>query len=434
MAADRRVLIIGLVAMLVLVGVGVGSAALFATSACGDIDPRPATPGTAGDDIASVLGDGSDPAAAALGSLVEDLVEAFGPLTGVVDVTGATSVVEFGGAPAALGAVTTVLGPDGATPRAVASFEEPSQVVGDGDRLYSLALINPLTGQVDALVPLDAELEPGTCVDTAVIGEPFAFHLDAGGGELLLFRIEEDSDTPQLELRDAIDGRRWVADLDVPVAPPGILAERVAAALGDELVVASRRVIPGEEAPAIVAVGRDDGAERWRVLPATILERDGSDEPRWLEVAGVGADLAVVTVAMEPDRERATLVAVDLADGAVRWRADPGDGPVDVRDVQVGPGQVWVAWQDDGEVVATSLDVRDGARLGAERLVGEGVRIRGEHALTSDELVRLEGAGRAARVAEVGAPWRLRDLLVSEQGSAAVLVDGPDRSLLLRFG
>lgn len=433
MAADRRVLVIALAAMLVLVGVGFGSAALFATSACGDIDPRPQAPGAAATSLTALAAEGAIDAdeTVALEEFVADLEGQVGELRDVTEVATGGALTPLDDGVAVVGGVTTVLGAEPAQVRASAAFEDPALIVGGGDRLYSLAYINPLTGQVDALLPLDGDLEPGTCADTAVIGEPFAFHLDAGDGELLLFRIEEDADTPQLELRDAVAGRRWVADLTVPVGPPGILAERVTAILGEELIVATRRVIPGEDEPAVVAVSREGGVERWQVAPSQVVEDPA--EPQWLTARGQGSGIAVVTVAAESDRDRAQLVAVDLEDGTVRWAASPGDGPVDLGAVQVASGQVWTAWQQDGEVVLSSQDVRDGTVLGERRLVGEAARLRDDLALTSTELVELRGAGRSNLLAEAPSGWRFADALALPGEGMAVVVERDDRGLVLRF-
>jgi hypothetical protein len=94
--------------------------------------------------------------------------------------------------------------------------------VGSGLHLYSLALTNPLTGQVDALQPLDEELEGLTCQDTALVGSPLAFHLAASDGQLLVLRVEEDGDEPELELRDPVAGQVWAAGLRLPTAPAGL--------------------------------------------------------------------------------------------------------------------------------------------------------------------------------------------------------------------
>ena len=60
-----------------------------------------------------------------------------------------------------------------------------------------------------------------------------------------------------------------------------------------------------------------DGTERWRY---------GSDLARYHEIAGFGDDMVVLPThddALSPDGEQ--VIAVDLADGAERWRAPSGD-------------------------------------------------------------------------------------------------------------
>ncbi|MEX0705370.1 MAG: hypothetical protein WD041_02005, partial [Nitriliruptoraceae bacterium] len=171
MAADRRVLVIALVAMVVFVSVGVVSAQLFAGSPCGDLapSPSPVTP--------TEVPSEASPFEAVLG-----------PASGAWDVGfAADGLVEvFDGRLAVTGPGMLTIGADGPDGGVLAA---PARVVGGGDTLWSIAWMNDLTGQVDALVPIDEDLEVGTCVDTAVVGSPFAFHLDAGDGQLLLLRV-----------------------------------------------------------------------------------------------------------------------------------------------------------------------------------------------------------------------------------------------------
>ena len=360
MAADKRVLIIGLVTMVVLLAVGVTGAALFTASACNDIELQRAADRAAGTDSATLLDEleiGGELAQRLDGTL-EDLEAAFGPITGVADVGDATDLVALDGVAGAIGAdrVTVVAGA-GSSVLAGATFDEPAQVVGSGGQLFSLALVNPLTGQVDALAPVSPALDAGTCVDTAVVGEPFAFHLDAGDGELLLFRVEEDAAFPEVELRDGSDGRRWITPLDVPVAPPGILAERISGGLGENLVVAARRVIPGETEPVAVALGRGDGQARWEVDPS-VLDAVIQETPVWVTVLAVDEDVVLLGVAEEEARDVITPVALSSGDGAVRWIAEPIAGSVDV---QVVGDTVWLLGRLAGAIEVARLDVTDGS-------------------------------------------------------------------------
>jgi len=224
-------------------------------------------------------------------------------------------------------------------------------VVGSGETLYSLALTNELTGQVDALQPLDADLDGLTCVDTALVGSPLAFHLAADQGELLLLRVEEDGEEPMLELRDPVAGRVWASDLELPTAPAGLAGARLTAGLGGELVVAGTRAKPDDEVPALTAVARADGGPRWTVgreqLVAAGAGLRGAGAVR-IEVAAVQDGLVLVGLravdggggADEEAEQDARaegehlLVALDPADGGVLW-SEPIGGAERVVDAEV---------------------------------------------------------------------------------------------------
>ncbi|MEX2329008.1 MAG: hypothetical protein WD575_04685, partial [Nitriliruptoraceae bacterium] len=214
----------------------------------------------------------------------------------------------------------------------------PARVVGGGDTLWSIAWMNDLTGQVDALVAIDEDLEVGTCVDTAVVGSPFAFHLDAGDGQLLLLRVEEDAREPLLQLRDPVQGSVWEAQVAVPVAPPGILAERVTGRAGPDTVVTARRVLDGESEPAIAAHDRTDGALRWSLD----IDEAGVHPPAWLRVLHVGASTAVLEEALDTPEGGGSVFSVSLDDGSVTWRL-PVDPGVTVDAVIVVDGDTHVA-------------------------------------------------------------------------------------------
>ena len=435
MSSDKRVLIIGLVVMVALVAVGVVSASLFAGSACRDIGPEPVAAPVAATQLEPVavsleVGDLEEH----LNRLGADLADAFGPLTGAADVSGAVEVVPLGGGLAATGPLTVALDAMGAEVVASASFDDPAQLVGSGARVYSLALMNELTGQVDALLPLEAGLEPGTCVDTAVVGDPFAFHLDAGGGELLLIRIEEDGEAPDLELRDPIRGQRWRAPLEVPVAPPGILAERVTAALGDELVVAARRVIPGEAQPAAVGTARSDGERRWELAAQDVLDEVGGDEPVWLEVAVVGDEVAVLAAAPERDRARAVLLLVDVSDGTILGVIEPGGGRAPVLDVHLGLGQVWVTWRDDAGVAVERYDIDEVALVAGGSWPGETSTIADGVVLTSSRILQPTGDGEVVEVARAADGLRFIDVVRVGDATSVLVAVGDEHDVLLTFG
>jgi hypothetical protein len=429
MAADKRVLIIGLVVMVALVGIGVASAAIFAGSACRDIGAQQITVPNASSELDDVVGgrDGIDAQAAeTLRTLVDDLSGHLGPLTGVAHVSGATSLTRLGGGVAATGPVTVALDAAGASVVGTAGFDDPAIVVGSGERVYSLALMNQLTGQVDALLPFDGALDPGTCVDTAVVGDPFAFYLDAGDGQLLLLRVEEDADDPELELRDATVGRRWTASVDVPVAPPGILAERVSAALGDEVIVAARRVIPGEDAPAAIGVGRSDGDRRWELDAETVLEIFGDDEPLWIEVTDVG-------VAPDSDRDHAALLAIDVEAGRVIGRIDPGGSRAAILASYLDVHGVVVAWRDGQEVVLQRFDA-DGAEVGsAERRAGDLAETEDGLAITENAVLAVADDG-IVEVARTEGAARLRDVLRVGDATSLLVDLGEGQRVAVTFG
>ncbi|MEX0869499.1 MAG: PQQ-binding-like beta-propeller repeat protein, partial [Nitriliruptoraceae bacterium] len=243
--------------------------------------------------------------------------------------------------------------------RAVA-FGDTSAVVGSGDTVFALALTNVVSGQVDALRALPTTLTPLACVDTAVVGSPLAFHLDARDGELLLARIEEDAAEPMLELRAAA-GVVWEAPITVPMAPPGVLAERLSAFIGDDLVVVARRSAPGEASPALAAFDRLTGSERWTVDVAAV----GIDDTQRIDVRALDGGLVVLDVRADTDgRAPATLIALDASDGQLVWR-HVVEG--DLQDVHVtGEGVVFAVSRDDALDIVTvdaSGDMRTDVRV-----------------------------------------------------------------------
>ena len=352
LSADRRVLIVGAVSMVLLVLVGVVSASIFTRSACAGIAPDAVTAGAVGE-LDTVLADG-------LGDLFDDervtlesylsgpLVEAFGPVRGAVDVTGADRLAPVGeagdGLVAALGDTTTVLETGEVAVRDAAEVGNGT-VVGSGTTLYSLALTNPGTGQTDAIVPMDASLAGGDCLDTATVGTSFAFYLAADAGQLALFRVEEDGEFPQVEVRDAQQGQVWNSPLDAPEIPPGVTGGRLSAGLGEDLMVVGRRAAVDDEAPAVSAFGRADGEARWQLAYGDLAAAAPTgDTAVWVEVLDVDADLVLVAVSRElsdgeqGERGDRVLVALDAGDGTVRWTQDL-DGAVPVA-ATVDAGQV----------------------------------------------------------------------------------------------
>ena len=392
MAADRRTLVIGALAMVGLVLLGVVSGSLFARSACADIAPQAVTAPAAGGDpelLVDALGARSQEQLATVRSVLDDLPVTLGPITGVAAADGATALAATGQGVAAIGDDVIALSRRGDGVQAAVSLGAGT-AVGDGDHLYSLALTNPLTGQVDALQPLDEDLTGLTCQDTALVGSPLAFHLAAGDGQLLVLRIDEDGDDPELELRDPVAGQVWSADLVLPTAPAGLAGARLTAGLGPEVIVAGTRTTPGEDAPVLTAVDRRDGAPRW-TLDRTELVGAGielsEDGPTRTEVVAVGDGFALVVLRAvdgaggadeEAEQDARSvgpqrLLAVATADGSIRW------------DVELEPtARIVAASTRDGAAQVVLFDPADGRT----RLL-----------VSSDEAVRvLEDSVRPAEV------------------------------------
>jgi outer membrane protein assembly factor BamB len=373
MSADRRVLAVAAISMVALVLVGVVSAQVFTRSACAGIVPElisdrsvaavaPAVAGEGAPDVgvvaAEALPDLAEGDRDAVTAAIASLEGTIGPLVSVVDVRGADGVRAVDGGVAAVGSITTRLGADGGEVKATVDVEEGT-VVGSGSSLFSLALINPLTGQVDALQAVDPGLVAGPCIDTATVGTPLAFHLDAGDGELLLLRTEEDGDEPAIELRDPLAGSVWSTELEVGTAPAGVLGERVTARLGVDAVVAGWRTVPSQEGDAVALLERDSGEVRWTapMEPLRDVAQAGS-QPMWVDVLAVGEEEVLVALVLEGRDPRstwtATVVALALEDGTLRWHGMPGGGaPTAAFEGSNG----WVvAGVDGGRLAATTFD------------------------------------------------------------------------------
>jgi hypothetical protein len=439
MSADRRTLTIGAIAMVLLILVGVVSGALFARSACADISPTIVAAPIAGAELGLLraVAPGLTPdGQAGWQEELELLSGELGPVTGIAATGGAGRLTATATGPVTLG--ETIVQLDATGSRVPHAAEVGTGiVVGDGEHLYSLALTNLLTGQVDALQPLDAELGGMTCVDTALVGSPLAFHLDAADGELLVLRIEEDGDDAELELRDPVAGRVWAADLELPSAPAGLAGARLTAGLGPEVVVAGTRTSPGETAPVLAAVARTDATPRWQVTRDDLVAAGvvlPEDEPTRAEVHHVGSELALIglrdvegTGRADEEAEldalsalRHVVVGVSVADGTIRFA-------VDLRTQE----RVVAATVTDGVGVLVAVDAGQGhtrvARVDAAGAVTIAeADLRGP---VLDDLDRTAAASRGA-IGSSGLPWP-GDVVVLDDGrlvvatGAAVLVLPP---------
>jgi hypothetical protein len=461
LAADRRTLVIAAVVMVALVLVGVVSGSLFARSACRDLAPTAAQAPVASDPdlvVAAAFPQLEPAAADELVEAITELAGVLGPLTGIADATGAERLAIVGGAPGGVGAATTLVAATGQV-QASATFDEAATIVGDGDALYSLALVNPLTGQVDGLQPVDRDLQPGTCVDTALVGSPLAFHLAAGGGQLALLRVGEDGGEPELELRDPVAGQVWVAPLELGQAPAGILGEWVAGAFGERDVLVGRRTRPGDEEPVVAAFARRTGDLRWELGRGDLGDLVADAGPQPVEVLRADAEAALVLIGAVEDPDGAAdgasagaragdgarLLALDLADGSVRWSQSLPEGGV-VESAVLRPDAAWLALGDDDGVAVLHVDAEglrriDDVPAGATRLAtlpdgrllvasAAGIRLP---ATVGDTATDVEGAAGDDDVT-FGAPFAGRDVVVAND-RVTLLLDGPgDGEVLVTFG
>lgn len=456
LAADRRTIVIAVVVMVALVLVGVVSGSLFARSACRDLAPTATQAPVASDPdlVVAAAFPELDPAAADdLVEAITDLAGTLGPLTGIADVTGAQRLAVVDGAASAVGAATTVVDAAGQV-QASATFDADATIVGDGDTLYALALTNPLTGQVDGLQPVDDQLAPGTCVDTAVVGSPLAFHVAAGGGQLALLRVGEDGGDPELELRDPVAGQVWTAPLELGQAPAGILGEWVTGSLGDREVVVGRRTRPDDPEPVLAAFARRTGVPRWELDRDDLAGLVAAGGPQRVEVLTADAEVALVALGGEetPDGDAGSgghLVAVDLADGGVRW-AQPLPAATQAETALLGDEGAWLAVADDDEVTVLSLDADevhtvDRFPSGTTRLAAlpdggvviasaAGIRVLEGGAVVDDASGDATDDDAGSDGASLAAPFAGRDVVVVD-GRVTVLLAGPDDgAILATFG
>lgn len=380
MASDRRVLIIGLVSMLLFVTVGVTSASLFTVSACRDIA-------------------GAQPAAFDPAAIVAVQANNLDTLTGV-----APSAV------ADVDAFEALAGPNAALwlpaeryqPHAIAGYnagiwqlrdanslvtlsDDASQVVvpdaatlvGSGDTLFALALTNLLTGQVDAVQPISADGDASECVDTALARVPLAFYLDAHDGQLVMLRVDEGGQDPQIELLNADATIAWRSPVTSPIAPPGVLGERITAAAGTQAILVGRRFTDGDDTAVIALFERHDGASRWDIAGIELAPHVPSAGAYRTTALAVGETYAFVAVAGEDEPDGSvTVVAVSVADGEIVWSATLAAMPtwsdsIDDRLLASIDGQLWTvadgAVADTGVAGLRHLRVVDGLQVLLER-------------------------------------------------------------------
>lgn len=437
LAADRRTMAIGATAMVGLILVGVVSAQLFARGGCVDVpDPRAATDvdvdGEPADVAVDVLGADGD-------AMLAELERAAGaPVALAVPVGDATGLAPLDDGLVVTGPTVTSFD---ASLAPASTYTTDDVLVGDGATVFDVTVPNEVTGQTDAIVPLTgADLAVGTCVDTAVVGSPFAFLLDGAGGDLLVLRADEGGERPDLQLRTGGDGARWNQRIELPAGPPGTLAERFSARLGPDAVVAARRVGPQEEVevPAVVALAREDGEERFTLAADALASATGldpTDPLRW-QVAAVGSTSALLHGRPDPADAEADTGAPADADGVLAV-IELGSGDVVAAVTDVGPlagavhdvataedrylvaattadGDALLMVDGDGEVVVVDATV-DRARLAW----------RGDTALAGGDgyLVRIDPAGEVAVVAELPGA-RVIEVDVTVDGRIVALIAG----------
>jgi hypothetical protein len=432
-SSDKRTLLIGLVLMVALVAVGAVSNALFARSAC-DVLALTVSESRASSDlrvvVAAAFPEAAPDTAEQLVEAITELAGELGPLTGIVDVTGAQQLTRAGDGLGALGATTTLLDPSGAQPLATASFDGSVTVVGGGQTLYALALTNPVTGQVDALQPVDLELTPGTCVDTALVGSPLAFALGADRGNLALLRVEEDGDDAELELRDPVRGRVWSAPLEVGGAPAGVLGEWLTGTVGERLVVVGHRTRPGLDLPVLAAFGRRGGEPAWERSREDLAAHLRTDGPQQVDVLAANDELVVVVLQDVTEAAgsaasatgAARIVAVSASDGAEVWAHELPRGAT-VADVVTDGDRAWAAISDGTSTELVQLDRRGAlavGRVGAD--AGQLARLRdGRLVLATEAGVMIADDGEGV----LGEPFAARDVLATADAVTLLLV-GPD--------
>jgi hypothetical protein len=432
LAADKRTLTIGAASMVGLILVGVVSAQLFVRGGCEPLGD-PVTVDTEVQDAEAALTALGVDGAGVLDTLGSTLDAGFTVGVEVGDATGLTTGT--GGLVATGPQTTALVAPDGAaSPR----LDTGGDVVGSGETLYGVNLANPGTGQVDGFTPVaSSDLQPGGCTDTAVVGEAFAFLLDAGDGQMLLFRSEEDGAAAVAQLRDGATGA-WDLPIGLPAGSPGVLADRLTGALGPDRVVVARRVAPDDPDPVVIVADRADGTTELEVSRDEMLAGFRLEDDVAIRVAVHAVDdqhallSAVADPAQEDEQapdEREALALLDLDDGSIE-RLGGTDGRVveGVFDAErfaaVFQGDTGVSLfvgEPRAEMQAAAL--LEGSHLAT--VVDDGIG----RVVTDQGLGRVDEDGLDPRPLPDGV--EVRDLALAPDGSMVTLVGSGDRNVLL---
>jgi hypothetical protein len=275
--SDRRTLIVGISAMLGLIVFGLAFGARFGATECRRLEPQPVTAGSADDGTGVLVGDAAATAVReALGEVaLAALLDEHGPLelARELPIGGLRRIAADPAGVLLTGAGTLLLDGDAAL-LAGARFGEGVEVVGDGSSVYAVVVGNVITGQVDALRPLQLSRQGVTtsaCVDTSAVGSPLSFLHDAREGLLVGLRTDEDGSESVLELRDASRGRVWAPPVLLGQVPAGLQGARTTGRIAGDVVVLSRRLSAEDSVTtAVLAVDRTSGDPRWTLEGADL--------------------------------------------------------------------------------------------------------------------------------------------------------------------
>jgi hypothetical protein len=270
--SDRRTMIVGVGAMVGLIVFGLAFGSRFGATECRRLEPRASAAGSSAAGGDPVRGEAAEALLAA--RLGDDelaaLVAAHGPvaLARELPVDGLRRLAPDPVGVTLTGAGALLVDRDG-TVLAGASYGEGVEVVGSGSSLYALVVGNVITGQVDALRPLQLSRQGVTssaCVDTSAVGSPLSFVHDARDGLFVGLRTDEDGSESVLELRDPTRGRIWAPPVLLGQAPAGLHGARTSGVIAGDVVVLTRRVHDTDPvSTALLAFDRISGAPRWSV-------------------------------------------------------------------------------------------------------------------------------------------------------------------------
>jgi hypothetical protein len=276
--SDRRTMIVGISVMLGLIVFGLAFGARFGATECRRLEPQviATPPGTA---TGPLVGDAArDLLIARIGA---DALDALVAEHGAIDlvlglpVDGLRRLAPDPVGVKVLGGAALLVERDG-TVLAGATFGDDIEVVGSGVAVYALVVGNVITGQVDALRPLQLTRQGVTtsaCVDTSAVGSPLSFMLDARDGLFVGLRTDEDGSESVLELRDRTRGRVWAPPLELGQAPAGLHGARTSGAISGDVVVLARRVHEGDgPVAALMAFDRRSGEEGWTVTGSVLRD------------------------------------------------------------------------------------------------------------------------------------------------------------------